>query len=575
MFKKVTNLSRFGLALMLLGAPLFSNADTPKKPNFLLIVADDLGYSDVGAFGGEIETPTLDNLANEGVRLTNFHTAPTCSPTRAMLLSGTDNHQAGLGSMAEALTKEQRGKPGYEGHLNNLVATLPEVLQDHGYSTSIAGKWHLGRTEELSPAARGFEHSYVLLQGGASHYDDATAIIGADPVAIYRENGKQVQLPDGFYSTDFYTDKTIEYIDAAGDKPFFAFLSYTAPHWPFHAPESYISKYEGRYDEGYKTVRENRLARMKELGIIGKQVEANLHFDELPEWEDLTPEQRAREARAMEVYAAMIDSMDDNIARILAHLENTGKIENTVVMFMSDNGADGNSIGDLMHRNQAWIDANFDNSLANMGKKGSYIWQNAQWGQISATPFAMYKGFTSQGGLVVPVILSMPNDASIEGTINSEFFHVMDIMPTFLELAGAELPTSPYKGREIFEVQGESMLPGLAGVETKDRVVGWELFGRAALRKGDWKIRKLEPPYGSGGWELYNLAEDPTETRDLAQTKPAKLAELLASWDDYLATNGVFTAPPEVFRKIGYSFRTCLYGTCVGAAPKEIQKSEN
>ncbi|MBL3556372.1 arylsulfatase [Marinobacter sp. JB05H06] len=535
-------------------------ADNAEKPNFLLIVADDLGYSDIGAYGGEIETPSLDSLADEGIRMTNFHTAPTCSPTRSMLLSGADNHQAGIGNMAELLTAEQKGKPGYEGYLNDLVATLPEVLRDNGYSTSIAGKWHLGRTEELSPAARGFDHSWVLVQGGASHFDDGRAIIGVDPKAIYLEDGKQVEVPKGFFSSDFYADKVIDYIDAAGDKPFFSFLAFTAPHWPLQAPESYINKYEGRYDEGYEAIRQQRMGKMKEMGLVGHELAANVPFDELPSWDELTDEQRKIEARKMEVYAAMVDNMDHNIGRVMAHLEEKGELDNTVILFISDNGADGNS-PEVLPKNEEWIASEYDNSYDNIGRPDSYIWYGAQWGQVSAAPYPMWKGFPSQGGLLVPAILSLPREAG--GDINHEFFHVMDVMPTFLELAGIEQPQSPYNGRDIFEIQGVSMIPGLNGKAEENRVVGWELYGRSAVRKGDWKIRLLENPYGPGTWQLFNLAEDPTETTDLAAKEPEKLEEMVAEWDRYVDRNGVYPADPNDMRKVGYSFTTCLYGKCV------------
>lgn len=553
-------LRRLGMALGLITASMMATANSDDKPNFLLIVADDLGYSDIGAYGGEITTPTLDSLADEGIRMTNFHTAPTCSPTRSMLLSGADSHRAGIGNMAELLTPEQKGKPGYEGYLNNLVATLPEVLRDNGYSTSIAGKWHLGRTEELSPAARGFDNSWVLVQGGASHFDDGRAIIGVDPKAIYLEDGKQVEVPEGFYSSDFYTDKVIEYIDAAEDKPFFSFLAFTAPHWPLHAPESYINKYEGRYSDGYEAVRQQRVGKMKEMGLIGHELASNVPFDELPTWNELTDEQRKIEARKMEIYAAMVDNMDHNIGRVMDHLEKTGELDNTVVLFISDNGADGNS-PEVLPRNQEWIASEYDNSYDNIGRPDSYVWYGAQWGQVSSAPYPMWKAYPSQGGLLVPAILSLPGESA--SGINHEFFHVMDVMPTFLELAGIERPTSPYNGREVFEIQGVSMLPGLNGKDTSDRVVGWELLGRAAVRKGDWKIRLLEEPYGPGEWQLFNLADDPTETTDLAAKQPEKFQEMLLEWDEYIRRNGVFPSDPADMKKVGYSFTTCLYGKCV------------
>ncbi|WP_421911858.1 arylsulfatase [Marinobacter sp.] len=560
MYNNNALLRRLGMALGLMAVSMMAFADKAEKPNFLLIVADDLGYSDIGAYGGEIETPSLDALAGEGIRMTSFHTAPTCSPTRSMLLSGTDSHQAGIGNMAELLTAEQKGKPGYEGYLNDLVATLPEVLRDNGYSTSIAGKWHLGRTEELSPAVRGFDKSWVLVQGGASHFDDGRAIIGADPKAIYLEDGKQIEVPEGFFSSDFYADKVIEYIDAAEDKPFFSFLAFTAPHWPLHAPEPYVNKYEGRYDEGYEAIRQQRLGRMEEMGLVGHELAANLPFDELPTWDELTNEQRKIEARKMEVYAAMVDNMDHNIGRVMDHLEKTGELDNTVVLFISDNGADGNS-PEVLPRNEEWIASEYDNSYDNIGRPNSYIWYGAQWGQVSATPYPMWKAYPSQGGVLVPAIINLPGKSG--GDINHEFFHVMDVMPTFLELAGIEQPTSPYNGREVFDIQGVSMLPGLSGKAEENRVVGWELLGRAAVRKGDWKIRLLEEPYGPGEWQLFNLAEDPTETTDLTAKEPEKLKDMLMEWDEYIRRNGVFPADPADMRKVGYSFTTCLYGKCV------------
>jgi arylsulfatase len=447
--------------------------------------------------------------------------------------------------------------------MNDSVATLPEVLRNNGYNTYMAGKWHLGKTEEQSPAARGFDKSFGLAQGAASHFDDQRAVIARDPVALYRDNGKSVDLPKGFFSTDSYTDIIIEYIneDMEQKKPFFAYVAYTAPHWPLHAPESYLKKYKGRYDKGYEKIRAGRLKRMKKMGLIDFSVDENTPLSQLPHWEDLTKEQKKIEARRMEIYAAMVDNMDHNIGRLLALLKEQGQLDNTVVMFMSDNGADGNS-PEVLPGNKAWFANDYDNSFDNMGKPNSYVWYGAQWGQVGATPFPLFKGFTSQGGIVTPAIISYPQQ-SILGGVNQTVLSVKDVMPTFLELAGIEQPESPYNGRKILAMQGHSILPSLHGKPTDERVIGWELFGRSAIRKGDWKIRLLEQPYGSGKWALFNLKDDPTEITDLAITQPGKLAELLKDWEKYVAINGVIPSDPQKMKKIGYSFTTCVFEHCV------------
>ncbi|WP_416139401.1 arylsulfatase [Halomonas sp. HK25] len=537
---------------------LGSMADEP-RPNFLIVIADDLGYSDIGSYGGEIETPNLDTLASEGMRFSNFHTAPTCSPTRAMLMSGVDSHLAGLGNMGELLQDFQKGEPGYEGYLNDSVANLAEVLQGAGYHTYTTGKWHLGRSEELSPAARGFERSYILVQGGASHFDDQAAIISVDPKAIYRENGQQVEVPEGFFSSEFYTDKMIDYIEADREtgQPFLGILSYTAPHWPLHAPDEWLDRYAGRYDEGYEAIREERLQRMQALGLLPAGIEANTPMaGRLPEWDELTDEQRRREARAMEIYAAMVDNMDHHIGRIIDYLEDTGELDNTFILFLSDNGADGNTPLDLPG-NREWIANEFDNSWGNLGRKGSYIDYGAQWAQVGSTPLPFFKGMTSQGGVQVPAIVRH-SSVLTPGEINDEILHVMDVMPTLLELAGVDHPGDAFQGREVHPMEGLSMLPVLQGEAMSERALGWELFGRRALRKGDWKLVWMTEPYGAGEWQLYNLAEDPTELRDLADQEPEKLAELLADWEAYVARNNVLSGDFN----IEYGFSTCLYDNC-------------
>lgn len=520
-------------------------ADNARRPNILLIVADDLGYTDVGAYGGEIATPTLDKLADGGVKMTDFHVSPFCSPTRAMLMSGSDNHLVGFGDMAELMTPAQRGKPGYEGYLNERVVPMAQVLKDAGYRTAMAGKWHLGVTEETGPAQRGFEQSYAMVMGGASHWGDQSGIVALDPAkppkAIYRENGKTIDIPrTGFYSSEAFADKLIEYLkrDEAGGKPFFGYLAFTAPHWPLHAPEADIRKYEGRYKAGYDALRKERVARMKQLGIIPADMQVYEGHAYWPKWESLSPAEQEAEARRMTVYAAMVENMDRQIGRVLDYLKARGELDNTFVFFMSDNGADGNSVYDV-GRTREWIYKDMDNSTANTGRPGSFIEYGPGWAQVGMAPFKLYKSFMYEGGISAPAIAWGPG---IRGGLKRGFAHVTDVAPTVYELAGTRHPGTEYQGRSVLPLRGKSMLAYLQGRADKVRgdndVVGWELGGRKALRKGDWKIVYANAPWGSGAWELYDVVRDRSESRDLAASNPAKLKELLDDWKRYVAETG-------------------------------------
>jgi len=296
----------------------------PGAPNILLVVVDDLGYADISSFGGEISTPNIDALAKRGISFTRFYAPMTCSPTRAMLMTGTDNHIAGLGNMAETISDNQMELPGYEGYLNDRVVTVAERLRDAGYHTYMAGKWHLGLNYEQSAYARGFERSFALLYGAGSHFND---MVGPDlhrSRALYREDGELLEtLPDSFYSTRFYTDRILENIDSQlnDSKPFFAYLSYTAPHWPLQAPDDIIDKYQGRYDDGYDVIRAQRFARMKKMGILHAHAELPPRPAFIPPWHSLTEKEKRKHAKTMEVYAAMVDELDQNIGRVLRYLE--------------------------------------------------------------------------------------------------------------------------------------------------------------------------------------------------------------------------------------------------------------
>ena len=537
-----------------------AQAAPAKRPNILLIVADDLGYTDLGAYGAEISTPNLDKLASGGVKMTGFYASPFCSPTRAMLMSGSDNHLAGFGDMSELMLPEQRGKPGYEGYLNARVVPMAQVLKDAGYRTAMAGKWHLGVKEEFSPASRGFEQSYAMVMGGASHWGDQSGIVAMDPAkppkAIYRENGKAIDIPrDGFYSSQAFTDKLLDYLKSGekSGKPFFGYLAFTAPHWPLHAPDADIAKYEGRYKEGYDKLRKERLERMKRLGIVPADTpvyEGHAHW---PKWDSLTPAQQEAEARRMTVYSAMVDHMDRQIGRVLDYLKAKGELDNTFIFFMSDNGADGNSVYDV-GRTREWIEKDMDNSTANTGKPGSFIEYGPGWAQVGSTPFKLYKSFMYEGGIAVPAIAWGPGIKG--GALKREFAHVTDVAPTIFELAGARHPGTEYQGKPVLPLRGKSMVSWLQGkastVRSDQDAVGWELGGRKALRKGDWKIVYANKPWGKDGWELYNIAKDRTESRDLADENPQKLGEMIVAWKQYVAETGTLEIEGLAYRP-GYS----------------------
>ena len=528
------------LACLLAATPALG-APGQLQPNIVLIVADDLGYSDIGAFGAEIATPRLDRLAASGVRLANFHAAPTCSPTRSMLLSGTDNHTAGVGAMAEAPRPELAGRYGYEGRISARVATLAERLDAAGYTSIMAGKWHLGSTPDSLPSARGFDRSFALLQGGHNHFGHGGfgATLEGHMGVDYLDDGKPVTVGDDFFSSDVFTDKLMAKIDQVdAGQPFLAFLSFTAPHSPLQAPEAFVAKYRGKYDAGWTRLREDRIARMKALGLIGDEALAGPLAPDGASWERLDGEQRRVQARAMEIYAAMVDNMDWNIGRLLDHLEAKGRDRDTLVLFISDNGPAGQVAEDYMvvpsvreRLDQA------DNSLDNMGAADSYVFQGPHWAAAGSAPFRLTKGAVTEGGTRVPAIIA---GAGIDrrGVIGHAYSTVMDVVPTVLELAGVPL-TDAVDGRAVAPVTGRSMVAHLRGeaarVHPEDAAIVYELHGQRSVVRGDWKLLLMPAPLGTGEWQLFNLAEDPGEHRDLALERPDLRDQLIAAWDDYVA----------------------------------------
>jgi len=533
-------------------------AGTPRRPNVVIILGDDMGFSDMGMFGSEIKTPNLDALAKDGVRFTGFYTHASCSPTRSMLLSGVDTHVNGIGNMDEWTAPNQRGVPGYEGFLNDRVVTLPQLLKDSGYHTYMVGKWHMGKAPDKIPAARGFERDFSLLDGAGSYWNmDNTS--ATSPKLVFTEDGRYLtQLPKGYYATKTYTDKLISFIDAnKGDgKPFFAYVAHQAPHDPYHLPKAWRDRHVGEYDKGWNAVRQERLQRQIDLGIVpaGTTLAERMWF--VPDPIVMAPATRAILGRKMELYAGMMENMDFHVGRLIAHLKEIGEYENTIFIVFGDNGAEGADLFQMVAGTPGTLNALFAASKwsktdpKDWGDPGSYPVYGPGWAQVSMTPFSQYKGMTAEGGIRNALVVSGPIVKRPKGSINGGLMHVADIMPTLLELAGASYPKA-YKGQELPSLIGKSWVKMLAGgVEsprTDQDYMAWEIFGNRAVRQGDWKLRWQWKPWGSGDWELFNVAADPGERKDLAAENPEKAKALLARWDEYAKTNNVILPSRAVF----------------------------
>ena len=505
------------------------------RPNILLIVADDLGYADLGAYGSEIRTPNIDTLATQGVRFTQFHTAPVCAPTRAMLLSGNNNHVAGMGRQGgiAALDTEI---PGYENHLSARIAPLPALLQDAGYHTYTVGKWHLGMDAEHSPTAAGFERAFNMLNGGGNHWN---AVGMQERGTTYREDGVEVAWPEGRYSTEVYTDRLIEFLDAGREdgRPFFAYAAYASPHWPLQVPEDYLDRYAGQFDEGYDQLRVERFESLKAAGMLSADAVLPPRNEAVTPWDALAPEQQRVEARKMELYAAMVENLDFHVSRLIEYLRTNDLYDNTLIVFMSDNGAAGE---DFYEQGQFrdYLRANYDNTYENMGLPSSWVSYGRGWAEAGSAPFSRYKAYTREGGITAPLIVAGPGVARI-GEIDRAYLTVMDLAPTFLELAGAEYPSDG----SVEPMLGESMLSFLRGdrseVHSEDYTTTLFHGGRAFVRQGRWKLVVLEPPFDESTFELFDLAADPGETTNLAEAEPEKLAEMLALWRSERARLGI------------------------------------
>lgn len=502
----------------------FSQNNTVKdKPNIILILADDLGYSDLGSYGSEIHTPNLDKLANEGLRLKEFYNNSICAPTRASLLTGQYQHKAGVGYFSNDL-----GLPAYQGYLNQESLTLAEVLKTQGYTTLMSGKWHVNGKDVSYPWQRGFDH--VMMSENGSYFDQGDYNGGLK--RVYTEDGKPYPLEPGkYYQTDVITDHAVKYIDDAAKKtnPFFLYLAYTAPHWPLQALPEDIAKYKGKYDIGWDELRKQRFARQQEMGIVSKDFVPSTKDADIYDWSKLSFDQKKQWAAKMEVFAAMVDRLDQGVGKVLNELKQTGRDKNTIIIFLSDNGAPAE---DLVK----WFNGATRNT-GPVGTIGSYESQSKNWSYASNTPFLAFKDYTYEGGISAPFIAWYPSKIKA-GTIKKGTGHVIDIAPTFYELAGATYPKK-YKNVVPNSLPGKSLLPVLFGQQNevqRNEPLFWERAGNRAVREGAWK---LESQYPSYTWELYNLDTDRGETQNVARQNHDIVSRLSVKYFEWAKRTGV------------------------------------
>ncbi len=518
-----------------------------QRPNIVILVADDWGFSDVGAYGSEIATPNLDMLSRQGVKFSNFHVASVCSPTRAMLMTGVDNHRNGVGNMPETMPAVHEGQANYEGVLNDRSVTLATMLRDSGYQTYITGKWHLGKTPATLPGKRGFDRSFIQADSGSDNWENRPYMMLYDK-AYWFEQDREAQLPKDYYSSKFFVDKAIEYIDAGrkNSKPFFAYIGFQANHIPLQAPREFVEKYRGRYDKGWGQLREARQAGAIEKGLV----QSDTALAKLPgasDWEGLSPEKKRWHAQHMEVYAAMAEAMDFDIGRLIAHLKASGEFANTIFVFLSDNGSDPANPFNIYPAN-AWVQMNYIIDAEEMGGKGTFSANGPNWASATVSPLNGYKYFASEGGLRVPLIISGIPGMKVNRSLDA-FSHVNDIVPTLLQAAGVIPHNGIYRGKDVERMSGKSMLPLMRGqsqvIYGPEEPVGYELAGSAALFKGDYKLVKNIAPLGDGKWHLHDLKADPGEVHDLAHLQPERFKTMQADYEAYAKANGVLPVPDD------------------------------
>jgi len=524
--------------LIAFGHSNFTVADSI-PPNIVLILVDDAALMDFGVYGGEAATPTIDALAKKGTLFTHYRASLMCAPSRSMLLTGYDSHLTGVPNLPIFTPPEYATRPGYQGILNNQVETVATRLKRIGYRTYITGKWHLGHTEETLPSKRGFDRTYILDASGADNYEDKGYLPTQSSQPPWYQDGKEIDLPEDFYSSRNLVDEMIQFMDEESqpDDPFFAFLSFQAIHIPVQAPKEYTEKYIDTYEQGWDVIRKKRFEKAKRLGLIPDHARLGHKLDELKNWNDLSIEEQKFMAKAMAVNAGMLEAMDHHIGRYIEYLEKNGKFENTVFIITSDNGPEASSTGDVKSMEYWMKYVGYHRDYERLGEKRSYNYIGPEFASAAAGPSSFFKFYAGEGGLRVPLIFS--GSGIPGGRSNSAFSRVTDITPTILSIAGIDRPkmalAGPMTGRSLFPIiNGDQEI-----VYDENDAIGIEAAGHGALYKGDYKLVRNGRPYGDGIWRLYDIANDPGETRDLSLTDPEIFAEMIKHYIEYTKEYGV------------------------------------
>jgi len=537
MTKRIRALTR-GLGLCAVALVLaVTTASAQTRPNIVILLVDDAGLMDFPAFGGEANMPNIDRLAETGAMFTGYRTSPSCAPSRAMLLTGVDNHRTGMATIPEFLRPEDRSKPGYSMRLEPGVRTVADRLKDAGYRTYMTGKWHLGREEGDLPNHHGFDRSFALDASGADNWEQKS-YLPFYSFAPWYEDGAPADLPKDFYSSKFLVDKMIDYIDQddGSDAPFLAYIGFQAIHIPIQAPREFIDKYEGVFDGGWNVLREQRWQRAQELGLVPRGAPLAPMPERLRVWDDLSDEDKRLYSKSMAVNAAMLEAMDFHIGRLIAHLEASGEFENTLFVVTSDNGPEASAIVELPGFG-LWMALNgYHYDVDRLGEKGSMGFIGPEWAHAAAAPSDLFKFYAAEGGIRVPLIMSGAGVAP--QTPIQSMAMVTDITPTIMDFAGVVASDD-----EPIPINGRSLLPVLDGAATQTHSagtpIGLEVSGNGALFLDGYKITRNMPPFGDGVWRLYNLSLDPGETTDLADVEPERMQTMRDHYQQYADEFGV------------------------------------